>query len=922
MSGDPRLSDLLLRWEELRDQGRPATVEDLCRDCPELVETLRRKVQALEAMDSVLCPAPTAPLEPSTQECAPADPAAAARVSRAHGLLPHVPGYEVLRELGRGGMGVVYAARHARLDRHVALKMILLGPHASEEQRRRFRAEAEAVARIQNPNIVQIYEVGEADGLAFCALELIDGGNLAQRLGGVPQPPREAAELVAMLAGAVQAAHASGIVHRDLKPTNVLLTRTGVAKVADFGLAKRLDTDATLTATGAVLGTPSYMAPEQSAGSKTVGPAADVWALGAIFYECLTGRPPFRAANRLDTLEQVREQEPVPPAQLQPRVPRDLETICLKCLRKDPSKRYARAQDLADDLRRFLRGEPIRARPVPSWERALKWARRRPTAATLLAVISLGAATLLLVGLAYNAELRAERDEAERQKIRAAASEAQARHEKEEADANFCLARQVVGEFARTLSEDEHAPVEQLRQELLQSTQDFYEQFVRQRSDDTGLRAAQGKAFLQLARINAELGAREKRALGQYRDARAIFEALLRQSPENPAYRQELALVGYHEGRAYRDLDRLADAEESLTTALKIQRRLLESDPNSAEYRRHLADISLALGQVKADRGQTDQAEAAYRNALAVIEALAQQRSPTPADEDALGDVQSRLAALYLDLRQHDQARGAASAALAIEEKLVRQHPATVNYRNDLAGSYVIQARILFAEGKKQEAAEALQKALPIRRRLAEEHGRVTQLVVGLGQTYVVLAEQSDTPTGAIEWFTQAIRTLDGVQQKEPHDRDCCSLLGAAYQGRAQALDRLGRNADALADWGRAKAVAGGQSIVIRLGVALTLVRLGRYAEAAKYAELLKAQNLSTAQRMDLSRVYALCARAATVDVQVSAPEREHLEEQFAARAVALLSGAGSRAAQSIEHDPDFEAVRPRKDFQDLLRIK
>src|SRR5438132_253255 len=320
--------------------------------------------------------------------------------------MPSVPGYELLGVLGRGGMGVVYKARHQRLQRLVALKMILSGAHAGPQELARFRAEGQAVARLQHPNIVQIYEVGEQNGQPYFALEFVAGGSLAQRLDGTPQAVRSAAQRVEVLARAMHHAHQQGIVHRDLKPANVLLTRSnpthGVRlgkspveaghyepKITDFGLAKLLaGGEQNQTRTGAVMGTPSYMAPEQAAGkTKEISPAVDIYALGAILYDMLTGRPPFKAASSLETLQQVVLNDPIPPARLQPRVPRDLDTICLKCLQKDPRQRYGSALALADDLRSFLAGEPIRARPVSGLERLARWCRRNPRVAALLAAL-------------------------------------------------------------------------------------------------------------------------------------------------------------------------------------------------------------------------------------------------------------------------------------------------------------------------------------------------------------------------------------------------------------------------------------------------------------------------------------------------------------------------------------------------------
>jgi eukaryotic-like serine/threonine-protein kinase len=328
-------------------------------------------------------------------------------------VIPEVAGYEILEELGRGGMGVVYKARQVRLNRFVALKMILAGDHAGPEAAVRFLAEAEAVGRLRHPNIVQIHAFGDQDGRPYFEMEYVAGGSLADRLDGAPWPTRDAARLVETLSLAIHEAHRLGIVHRDLKPANVLLNEDGTPKVADFGLAKWMDVESGLTRTDHVLGSPSYMAPEQAEGGGThVGPAADVYALGAILYELIAGRPPFRAATVLETLEQVKLAEPIPPDRLQPGLPRDLATICLKCLRKDPTKRYAGALALGEDLRRFAAGEPIRARPVSGVERAWRWCRREPTLTALASLVALLVLVVAVGAPVAVVSLRRQRDQA------------------------------------------------------------------------------------------------------------------------------------------------------------------------------------------------------------------------------------------------------------------------------------------------------------------------------------------------------------------------------------------------------------------------------------------------------------------------------------------------------------------------------
>jgi serine/threonine protein kinase len=318
--------------------------------------------------------------------------AATAAPEAARPRRPVIPGYEILAELGRGTMGVVYKARHLRLNRLVALKVVLDGGHAHPEDLVRFLGEAEVLARLQHPHVVLIYEMGWYDGRPYLAMELVEGDTLARRWRWAP---RRAAELVEALARAVHHAHRRGVIHRDLKPANVLLTADGRPKLTDFGLARRMDAGAGLTESGALMGTPRYMSPEQAL-CRDVGPLSDVYGLGAILYELLTGRPPFRGDSLLRTLKQVESEPPRLPTRVRPGVPRDLEAVCLKCLQKEPGDRYGSAAELAADLRRFLAGQPVRARPPRPWRRALAWARRHPGATGCCVGAALAAAASCL----------------------------------------------------------------------------------------------------------------------------------------------------------------------------------------------------------------------------------------------------------------------------------------------------------------------------------------------------------------------------------------------------------------------------------------------------------------------------------------------------------------------------------------------
>lgn len=441
------------------------------------------------------------------------------------------PGYELLEEVGRGGMAIVYRARQKKLNRVVALKMLLAGARATPELLARFEQEARTVAQLQHSSIVQIHEIGEHDRLPFLALEFLEGGTLKEWLAGRPLPPKEAAETARNLARTMEYAHEQGVVHRDLKPANVLLvwrppdlnspTTIRMAagavapqrkmpqlqtKIGDFGLAHLTADGNDLTATGQILGTPSYMAPEQAAALADPDFAQDVYSVGAILYELLTGRPPFQGPTVLDTLDQVRNDEPVPPRRLQPGIPRDLETICLKCLLKSPARRYAGMKVLADDLQRFLDDRPIAARRVTATELAFRWLRRRPTIAALTAsLIAISFIALYaIVREAHRANegesnLVIQRDEAERMHKLAI-------EERDAAKANLRQAIEAVESLAQVAEQLQLMPNQQLAsQEILNNTVAFYEDIV-PKDDDPESTQLLATSLIRAAEVGSRLG--------------------------------------------------------------------------------------------------------------------------------------------------------------------------------------------------------------------------------------------------------------------------------------------------------------------------------------------------------------------------------------------------------------------------------
>jgi tetratricopeptide (TPR) repeat protein/tRNA A-37 threonylcarbamoyl transferase component Bud32 len=698
---------------------------------------------------------------------------------------PVISGYEILSELGKGGMGVVYKARHLKLNRVVALKMVLAGPQATPQDLARFRTEAEAVARLQHAHIVQIYEVGELGGLPYFSLEFVAGGSLARRLQGNPQPPRAAAEMVAQLADGVQAAHSCGIIHRDLKPHNVLVTVDGTPKITDFGLAKKLDDDTGQTVSGAIMGTPSYMAPEQAAGrTKEIGPAADVYALGAILYELLVGRPPFKGASMYDTLQQVRTDEPVSPSRLQPKVPRDLETICLKCLRKEPTQRYAIASELAADLRRYLAHEPIRARPVGNTERVWRWCRRNPKLAGMTFAIAVLLVTVAVVSTVASFRLNAANEREHANRIRA--------------EENLDVARAAVAYFTQ-LSEDpqlrKHG-LEGLRKEMWTQARDFYGRLAQQQADDPRVEADRGRAFLQMGRMMILLGS-TRDAIGAFQQAQEIFARVSGSNPGDPIHGDGLAQGLLEEGNLLQLANRLEEAQRVLDRALAVRKNLADQHPDVFAHQEGLARAYFQLGRLHQVRNQSEAARVVYEEALGRFDRLAESRR-VPKSQALVAQTHMNLGTVYakLSVTSNLQApvnRGLAEKHYADARSLLEQMDTKdPEYQNLLAEVYHLLGRMYRDSNQPEKAIPPFEAGLSILNELTQKHEKVPEYQYRLAAMYHALGlaqvslRQYDRAQTSYENAARVVRPLANEYDMEHYREE----LGTVAFDRA-CLDGL-----------------------------------------------------------------------------------------------------------------------------------
>jgi tetratricopeptide (TPR) repeat protein len=870
--------------------------------------------------------------------------------------------FQVLDLIGQGGFGAVYKARDPELQRTVAIKMPRAGYFGSPEEEERFLREARSAARLKHPGIVPVHEIGRERGLPYIVSDYVEGLTLSDLLTGGRPAIRQTAELLAQVADALDYAHAQDVIHRDVKPSNILLDRTGRPYLTDFGLARRGDeAEVAITLDGQILGTPAYMSPEQAAADQSkVDGRSDVYCLGVILYELLTGELPFRGNTRM-LLHQVLHDEPKPPRRLIDRIPRDLETICLKAMAKAPGKRYATAGELADDLRRFLRGEPVRARRQGSWERGWSWAKRKPWIAGLS-----GAVLLLLVIVAVVATA-------------AAFSIAGARRT---AETNARKARAAVDQMLTEAAEEGLADTPQMdpaRRRLLEKALAFYQDFLTEKPTDPALRQELARAHRRVGNISQMLG-RTEDAKRAYHEAVDLFTKLTADFPAEADYRHELAMT-------YNDLGELLrvtgqpGAEESYASALELQEKLVQESPREApDYRKELARTYNNRGILRKDARRLPEAAKDYERAVALLRPLVGEFPGEPAyrvglaractnrgvllrhmnrrreAEEAYGeaitlltdlippresrgarDYRYKLAVAHVNLGnllaeradRRPEAEKAQRQAIALLDNLVLQFPDSHVYRRDLANGYNGLGYVLEDTGRLADAGEAYRHALALFKELVEDFPEVAEYE---SLTAMTLNNLGWLALGSEEWETGELLVLTVLPS--PGLPASPSLALAGVSGRLLRRDRLAeacRLFEQAVDRQKAALKPDPENPVYRqrLGdhyrnLARAAVRMGDHVKAARAAEdLCRYSPESAADCCHAARFLALCAALAEIEPAPPGAAPGEAARAYADRAVRLLRDAvdlGYKDARDLRENADFTALRPRGDFQTLLK--
>jgi tetratricopeptide (TPR) repeat protein/tRNA A-37 threonylcarbamoyl transferase component Bud32 len=712
-----------------------------------------------------------------------------------------VEGFELLEEIGQGGMSVVYKARQKGLNRLVALKLLRADPWLSADSLRRFRNEAEIVAGLDHPGIVPIYEVSERDGRLYFSMKLMDGGSLAGQLPRFMADPKAAAGLVAAVARAVHHAHQRGVLHRDLKPSNILLDAAGRPHVTDFGLARRVEADSSLTQSGAIVGTPGYMAPEQAAGRRAAATTAtDVYGLGAVLYALLTGMAPFQGETVLETLERVKEQDPQPPRRRNPKVDRDLETVCLKCLHKEPQRRYESAQAVADDLERWLSGEPIRARPSGRRERLGKWVRRRPALAGLVMVSVLAVLGLLGGLLWHNGHLR---EAAERERAQAE----QARRQRDRAEEERRWARQAVDDMYSQVAErwlKRQPRMEPVQQEFLEKALRYYAREAEQEGDDPEVRRQVALAQYRLGTIYYGLG-RSAEAHEAYGQAIALYARLAADFPGAADYQLNLAHSHLGLGNTALKLGRQEEAAGAFRDSIETVKRSGGGSPASADSLALLVQAQDALAMTLAEAGKHADAERTYRDTIDLGGRLVKESSGRPESRFLLANTHNNLANLLAGnglpgSGRNQEAEPEYREAVRLFGQLAEDVPTEPNYRERWSFSLGNLAVVLLKTNRSREAVPLLRQAAALQQRLAEDFPAVPdyawELAATQGNLGIVLRNLGDY-AGAKDSYGQAIATYRKLVARFPADRAHREAMGL---GEGNLGNLLGHNLNRLGE--------------------------------------------------------------------------------------------------------------------------
>jgi len=832
--------------------------------------------------------------------------------------------FELIEHLGTGAFGAVWKARDTELDRTVALKIPRKGQLTPAEAEQ-FLREARAAAQLRHPNIVSVHEVGREGDTLFIVSDLVHGVSLSDWLSAVRLTSREAAELCAKLAEALHYAHEAGVVHRDLKPSNIMMDASGQPHIMDFGLAKREAGEITVTMDGRPLGTPAYMSPEQARGQAHLATGhSDVYSLGVIFFELLTGELPFRGNTRM-LIQQVIHDEAPSPRKLNSSIPRDLETICLKCLQKEPFRRYPTARALADELHRFLRGEPIHARPVSAPAHLWRWCKRRPLVAALTGAVAL---TLLVgIGVSWSFAL-----EAGRQAEFAEKREKRARK-------NFQTALDAVNKYYTLVSEDPRLKahgLEKLRHRLLRAASEFYEEFVKERPDDLKLLAEYGRAYFRLGEIRCTIGLLEK-AEEAYGEALKTQHGLVDEYPEALEYRYDLALSYLGLGKVYEANRRREEARGAYQTALERFELLAAERPDVLEYQRHLAASYRELGYVYMETQRWGGAQMAFDTALAIREGLVRRFPKNPELRNDLAEIHNNRGVLYTKTRRLDKAGKAYQAALEIRAGLVVDHPGITHYRSHMAADHNNLGVVYKESGQLAKtleefrkalgkAIEEFHKALNIYEPLSANHPDVLEYRINLSNTYRNLGNvlsRRGAPDDAITWYTKAIEAITPAPGELPSGEHAEEVQRFAYEGRADSFTELERHKEAAADWLQASNLATGIAHKSdRLNYFRSLVLSGDYRGAVDKAEAMARRiNPDGVFLYGVARVCSLAAEAAGTDNSLEEAERGKMAERYASEAVVWLAKALTRGFDWFGHlrsSPDLTGLRSHPSYKQL----